>query len=220
MNRTPDATLDLLRAAPGEPVPPDPWRRLLEEARRGAPEALGLLLDACRPHLPLLARQQLDADLRGKVDPSDIVAETFLKALRDFGAFQGQTAAEFEAWLRRILANNVANITRKYRTGGRQVDREVSIEGSPIEELENALASTDQSPSSQAGVRERDEDLEKALGQLPEHYRRVIELRQAENLSWEEVGTQLDRSGEAARQLWTRAVERLGELLGPDDEPR
>ncbi len=80
---------------------------LLSAARGGEREALGVLLEVYRNYLRLLARAQIDLHLQAKMNPSDIVQETFLEAFRDFGQFCGQTEAEFVAWLRQILANNL-----------------------------------------------------------------------------------------------------------------
>src|SRR6516162_6479595 len=101
----------------------------LAAARTGSSEALGQALQACRGYLLLLAKRELDPDLRAKGGASDLVQETFLEAQRDFAHFHGNSAEELRAWLRRLLLNNVANFTRQYRERAkRQVGREVSLE--------------------------------------------------------------------------------------------
>ena len=47
------------------------------------------------------------------------------------------------------------------------------------------------------------------MERLPEDYRRVIELRYREGLSFEEIGAILERTPNSARKLWARAIERL-----------
>jgi DNA-directed RNA polymerase specialized sigma24 family protein len=59
--------------------------QLLGRAQAGDAAALGQLLQLYRNYLGLLARLHIDRRLQGKVDASDLVQETFLKAHRNFG---------------------------------------------------------------------------------------------------------------------------------------
>jgi RNA polymerase sigma-70 factor (ECF subfamily) len=192
----------------------------LDAARQGSSEALGEALEACRQYLLLVANEELDAGLRAKLGPSDVVQETFLEAQRDFGRFAGRTEAELLAWLRQILVNNLANVTRAYRdTQMRDVSREVPLAQVPAQELLGSAPFQTETPSAQASAREQAERVDRALGQLPEHYRDVIALRHQEKLSFEEIGQRMGRTAEAALKLWARAVEQLQQLLEPPHEP-
>src|SRR5260370_39201342 len=109
---------------------PDP-ERLLGLARAGNGPALGLLLDQYRNYLAMWARLQIGRRLQGKVDASDLVQETFLEAHRDFGQFRGSTEQELAAWLRRILAWNLANLVQRYCGAQRRdvrLERELAAE--------------------------------------------------------------------------------------------
>jgi RNA polymerase sigma-70 factor (ECF subfamily) len=183
----------------------------LPAARAGSREALGQALEICRGYLLRVANQGLDEDLRAKGGASDLVQETFLEAQRDFGRFQGSSEEELLAWLRLLLLHNVANFTRRYRgTDKRRVDREVGLDGTESAAARRAgLAADTPSPSGEAITREQAERLRQALEHLPEDYGRVVRLRNQERRSFEEIGTLLGRSAEAARRLWSRAVERL-----------
>jgi DNA-directed RNA polymerase specialized sigma24 family protein len=85
-------------------------------------------LERYRAYLHLLARLQIDRRLQAKVDASDVVQQTLVQAIRGAAQFRGQTAAEVAAWLRKILANNLANMLRDLGRQRRDVRRERSIQ--------------------------------------------------------------------------------------------
>jgi RNA polymerase sigma-70 factor (ECF subfamily) len=192
------------------------YRELLDHARAGNSVSLGRLLELYRNYLRFLARSMIGTNLRLALEPSDLVQETFLEAQRDFAHFAGNTEPELMAWLRRILARNMADQARHHRAGGRDVGRreslEVLLERSSTA-LHNALAASFVSPSHAAVQREQVVALADALESLPEDYREVIRLRNLERLSFIAVAARMGRSPGAVRMLWTRAIERLSRAL-------
>jgi RNA polymerase sigma-70 factor (ECF subfamily) len=82
------------------------------------------------------------------------------------------------------------------------------------------VAAPDPSPSSLVAAQEQDAVLRQALERLPEEYHRVVMWRNYDRLPFDEIGRRLDRSAEAARKLWVRAVEQLQQGLSTTDEPR
>ena len=189
----------------------------LAAARAGSTEALGELLDGCRGYLLLVAERELDADLRAKGGASDLVQEALVDAVRDFARFEGDTEAALLAWLRRLLLHNLTDFTRLYRsTDKRQVGREVPLVAGDSSGRRGPTPGADiLSPSGQAMAHEQTAALERALERLPEDYRRVLTLRYLEGRSFAEIGRLMQRSANAARKLWTRAVERLQQELEP-----
>jgi RNA polymerase sigma-70 factor, ECF subfamily len=197
-------------------APHERTRELLQAASGGAREALGQLFEVYRDDLIELAKRQLDPELRAKGGASDIVQETFLKAQRGFGEFHGSTPPEFEAWLRTILRNHLANFSRQFRaTDKRQLGREVALDERAVNGNQVIKPTT---PSAQAVQREHLELLDKAIEQLPDHYLQVVLLRHRQNLSFEEIGNLLGRSPEAARKLWERAIAQMREQFPLADD--
>jgi RNA polymerase sigma-70 factor, ECF subfamily len=197
-------------------VAPDAVADALVVARGGSPDALGRLLELCRAYLLAVANRELGSALQPKGGASDMVQEAFLEAHRIFGRFHGQSLDELLAWMRAILLNKLADFERHYQgTDKRRIDREVAWEaaGAPA----GLLAAAGPSPSGAAAEDEEARRLRAALEQLPPHYRQVLVWRQWEDLPFEEIARRLDRTVDAARMIWWRAVERLQRELGPPD---
>ncbi len=189
---------------------------LLSQARAGDAAALGQLFELYRNYLRLIARSMLDGALRLKLDASDLVQESFLKAHRQFSGFAGRDEPELMAWLRQILVRTLADQARYYRRRSRNVRRQVSLE-QLLEHAggaaQQALADSLPSPSSLAVRRERAVLLADALEKLPPDYREVFVLRNIEHIPFNEIAVRMSRSPGAARVLWTRAMQRLSQLL-------
>jgi RNA polymerase sigma-70 factor (ECF subfamily) len=194
---------------------------LIAAARGGSPAALGELLEAWRDYLLLLANRELDSVLRPKGGASDLVQETFLEAQQDFHRFAGATEGEWVGWLRTILEHNVANFRRGYlATEKRDITREVPFRtiGDRDSYCGLQFVGDTQSPSQCALANEQVSRLELVLARLPELQRRIIELRHREGLCFAEIGRLTDRSAEAARKLWSRAIKRLANEMVSDHE--
>jgi RNA polymerase sigma-70 factor, ECF subfamily len=199
----------------------DPIALLLREARAGDLEVLGRALESCREYLLLIAARGLDADLIAKGGPSDIVQDTLLGAYRDFDAFHGSSRDELLAWLRKILRNNLAVHRRRYRgTRKRRVSLEVPIDGSSGGAVLHASCRDSVTPGAAAVRSEQAAALMAALARIPDDYRRVVVWFQYDRLTFAEIGQRLGRSAEAVGKLWSRALFRLTEELGPAHDPR
>ena len=192
--------------------------KMLRLAQAGDGEALGRLLELYRNYLTLLARLQINRRLRAKIDASDLVQETFLKAHGNFGQFRGATEAELAGWLRRILATTLVSVVRHY-LGRRRRDVRLERElAAGVEEssqaLDAGLAAKQSSPSCQAARREQGVLLADALARLPADYREVLILRHLEGLPFPEVARRMNRTAGSVEKLWIRALARLRRSLG------
>ena len=80
--------------------------------------------------------------------------------------------------------------------------------------LYEILTGTQTTPSGAAARAEGAARLKRAIGQLPEPYRRVVELFDLEERPMDEVAAALGRSPGAGYMLRARAHRHLADLLG------
>lgn len=167
--------------------------------------------------LRLLARNEIDSRFAGKFDPSDAVQQTLLEAWKGWDQFRGTEEPQRLAWLRQILAHQLAHLARHYGgTQKRDVAREVSIDQTlchSAQRLDALLPASDPSPSGIAAASEQRLRLAEVLERLPDDYRQVILLRNIEELPHEEVARHMNRSEGAVRMLWLRALAALKDAM-------
>src|SRR3954469_17202538 len=110
----------------------------------------GLALERFRSYLLLIARLHVGARHQAKFDASDVVQQTLLVAHRQRAQFRGSTAAELAAWLRKVLATELADAIRGLERARRDVRRERALEQMLAEvssRLEACLPADQSSPS-------------------------------------------------------------------------
>ena len=173
-----------------------------------------------QPWLHLLARTEIDSRFAGKFSASDAVQQTMLEAWKCWDQFRGHAEGQRMAWLRQILAHQLAHLARHYAgTQKRDVHREVSIDQSLAQSslrLESVLAGEPATPSMHAMANEQQLQLAQVLARLPEDYRMVIVLRNLEDLPFAEIAERMNRKSGAVRMLWARALARLRDEVEKD----
>ena len=189
-----------------------PVEQSILAARESPNSALGQLLDLYRDYLLRIAHEELASDLAAKAAPSDVVQETFLQAARDFPRFAGTTEAELRGWLRQILLHNLRDAEKRWFRTQMRAGCEVPL-AEVIEAGVHDLAAKGPTPSRLVATSEDCERVHQAMLRLPVEHRMVIELRTFQEKSFEEVGREMSRSSEAARKLWSRAIEQLALVL-------
>ncbi len=167
-----------------------------------------------RPWLQMIADRELPAPLRGRLEASDVVQQTLLKAWQGEAKFAGSTQEERLAWLRIVLKNTIRDHQRRLMgTQKRLGDREFL--GSELAADDDARVDAiahDPTASAAMIAREAASQLTDTLRRLPEDQRRVIQLRHLEELTHESIANQMGKSTAAVRMLWVRALRNLRKL--------
>lgn len=178
------------------------------------------MVEQYRSYLLLLARMQLDARPRNKVEASDIVQHTLLEAHANRKKFFDNEDG-FVAWLRKALANNIRDALRRARRQKRDVSRERSLDAALEQSsarLGACLAAAQSSPSRQAVRNEELLRLSDALLALPDAQREAVVLHHLQGWTLSEVAAHLERTDAAVAGLLHRGLRRLRELLEVEND--
>lgn len=147
------------------------------------------------------------AILRDEAEAEDVVQETYVRAYRALGQFEGR--AQLSTWLTRIAVNEALGRLRK-------AARFDSLEETFDEDgVPKVIAVTDprMSPETQAATAETRALLEAAIDQLPLDYRQVFMLREVEGLSTEETAESLGIGADNVKTRLFRARAMLRRQL-------
>jgi len=170
----------------------------LEQARRGDLDAFRVLVEHHAAAVFRLAYRMTG----NQTDAEDVVQETFLKAWRQLGRFDGR--ASFGTWLHRICANCSVDLLRSRKPWQTASD-------DPLWNLPSGLPS----PERLARGSEASALLEPALAGLSEIERTAFVLRHYEGLSVFDIASALGVRPGAARHSIFRAVRKLRIALEP-----
>lgn len=169
-------------------------------------------LERFRQYLALLARLQMPLKLRSKLDASDMVQETLLKAQQHLHNFRGGDDVALAGWLRTILANTMRDAKRHFDGDKRGVHREQSLEERLLESsarLDRLLAETATSPSGKFARQEEFLRVVDAISQLPADQRTAVELHHLQGCTLAEIAGHMDRTERAVAGLLRRGLKTL-----------
>jgi RNA polymerase sigma-70 factor (ECF subfamily) len=198
------------------PVKPDSETTcaLLERIRDGDRTAFEELFARHRPLLRQLVEIRIDARLRARVDPSDVVQDAHLEAFRRLPDFLERKPMPFRLWLQKTAQERLRMAERQHLEAARRaVGRERNVDGANWVLLAPELAAPGPSPSQHLAQGELARRVREAVGRLAEADRDVLLMRTFEGLSYEEVACLLDIDPAAARKRHGRALLRLHRLL-------
>jgi RNA polymerase sigma-70 factor (ECF subfamily) len=199
---------------------------LLAKARSGHEEALGELCDLYRKYLRVVVRSSMRSKLREQVELSDVVQEVLIEMVRQFPSFTGEDEAALLGWMRRLVAQKLADLarfhTRLKRGGGvapLSLDAHKDLAGTATPSgfetrLLDLLSLSQSSPSEAASRREQTDLLARTLANLPPREVKVLWLHYAEALSFTMIGERMGLSRKQVRVLWARGLKMLRRTMG------
>ena len=181
---------------PGWPGASDAASAVEEEAERRERFEREALI-----HLDLLYNSAVQMT-RNPADAQDLVQDTFVKAYRFFDKYKAGTNCK--AWLFRIMKNNFINAFRK------ESRRPVRVDFNDVEPTLKAKRPTDEHAPRSTPVMHRfdevvEDDIKRALDQLPFEFRMATVLCDIEGLSYQEIAEIMDCPVGTVRSRLSRA---------------
>jgi len=197
---------------------------LVERVKQHDLSALADYLRAMQRPLLAYIERQLGAALRRKVEVDDIYQEISVEAVRSLAQTEFEHREPF-SWLCQIAEQRIIDAHRRFfGAQKRDAAREVAL-GSPGGDSQHGavidlLVASLTSPTQALSRKGREARLYEALAGLPADQREALRLRYIEGLPSKEIAQKLGKSDGAIRVMLTRSLDRLQQILGPDDAPR
>lgn len=117
----------------------------------------------------------------------DLVQEAFVKAFDNLDSYNTKYA--FSTWLYRIATNHTIDYLRKKKLKTLSIDEPVSTKDGKVDmQLPDKSASTDR----RIIKKQRKKIVQNAIENLPEKYRRVIQMRHMEEKTYKEIAQSLE----------------------------
>ena len=176
-------------------------RDLLERARNGDSQAFADLFEPLRPRLLATIRTRLSPAIRQRVDPEDVLQDTYIRGLHSLSRFEWQGEDSLARWLVAIASHVALDVVRhEGRRPALRIELDVRGDGT--------------APSRGLRRLERRERLMKALRTLSPEHQTVLELSRMEGQSIREIAERMERSESAVKNLLLRATRKLRESFG------
>lgn len=196
---------------------------LLKGIADGDDSAKNRLLGRHREAVRRMIQMRLDHAVARRVDASDVVQDVLMEASQRLNDYMQNPSMPFHLWLRQLAKDRIIDMHRRHRAAKRRsVDREQNMSGLGSDEQSAAdlaalLKDAELTPAAAALRKEMEERFLIALDQLEENDREIVVMRHFEHLGNSEVAEALQLSAPAAGMRYLRAIRRLRELLGSED---
>lgn len=180
------------------------------------PDTCNQLMEEFRAYLETLTFIQIDPRLRSKFSVSDIIQNTLLEAWRELKRIETLDDDGRKRWLRKMLVNNLLEEIARWRTRGRDVRLEQSLEAAAAESscrLQSWLAIEDSSPSEQAMRKEKSLRLLEALSKLDARQREALILQKYHGWTLAQIAEHLGCTTGTVAGLHARGLKELRQLL-------
>lgn len=195
---------------------------LLARAVEGDRDALAALVERHAPEVRRRLAPAMPARWSAAFDLDDVMQQAFADAILAVRRFVPRGPGSFTAWLTTLGRNNLLNAIRGLeadkRGGGRPriVAQPGGTAGDSYADLLDRLGGDSATASREVARIEARDALRRAIDELPEVSRAVVQLYDIEGCSIDAVASELGRSPGAVHMLRARAHRLLADRLGTE----
>ena len=150
--------------------------------------------------------------VKNKDDAEDLTLMTFGKAFRYLDKYTPKYA--FSTWLYRIALNNSIDFLRVKNNMPQYLEEDLYTT-STTSIIDNSEDNLQRTPEDEIIDKQRLQLLRAAVSQLPDKYRKVIELRYYEDLAYEDIAERLGLTLSNVKIQIMRAKQMLSQLMQP-----
>ena len=194
---------------------------LVIKAKAGEDAAFNLLMDRYLQKVLRIVRLRLGPKLRGRMESMDVVQEVMIRAIKAFDNFNPKDEGAFLHWISKLVQNEIRDQADYHGADKRDLSKEIiKKENSDNDRsvLSTIPANSIYRPSFQLNLKQDVLKLEEAMDRLADQQKEVIVMRQYEGQSFKEIGLVLGLSEDAARMQFSRAMDKLTDLMTADTE--
>lgn len=177
----------------------------INEAIKGNQDAYAWLMRKYRGPIKNLIFKMVSQ----KEEIDDLLQEVFIKAFNSLENYNQEFA--FSTWIYRIAINNTIDYLRKKKLDTFSIDVEKDDDDDSPSRFE--LPDTTYAADAKIILEQRQQIINEAINSLPEKYKKIIELRHKEELSYEEIAEILKLPIGTVKAHLFRARELLNKYL-------
>jgi RNA polymerase sigma-70 factor, ECF subfamily len=195
---------------------------LADRVRAHDPQALADYIEQHRRQLFAFVDRQLGAGLRRKLEPEDILQEVSAEAVKSLPAIDFGDRDPF-SWLCQIAERKIIDSHRRFfeaqkRDAGREIGFGSGTDSARGGGIMHLLVASMTTPSQAFSRNAKEARMQEAIQQLPEDYRKALQLRYVDGLPSKEIAEKLGKTDAAVRVMLTRSLKKLQDMLGVGEE--
>lgn len=193
-------------------------QNLIVKAKLGNQEALNNLFARYQDRVLRIVRLRLGSQIRNKLQSMDLLQEVFLAAFQKIQQFEPTSEGAFIHWLAKIVQNKLIDHVNHFNASKRKAPYgEIPLDSSS--EVNNGDGqlkidppANDTTPSQIVIRQDAKNVVDDLLAKLKEDEREIIIYHSLEELTFKEIGQILNKSEDAVRKKYQRAMLKLVEL--------